>query len=58
MKTSMPGTSGIRGFPDIPVAKTSCVGVSVSGLPSRSISTVHSPASSDQCADFASVFDQ
>ncbi len=57
-KMSMPSTSGILGLPDIPVAKTSWVGRSVCGCPSRSTSTVHSPASSDHVADFASVLDQ
>ena len=46
-KTSMPGTAGMLALPDMPVAKTSCVGRSVSGLPSRSTSTVHSPVSSE-----------
>ena len=31
------------GLPDIPVASTSCFGRSMSGWPSRSTSTVHSP---------------
>ena len=57
-KTSVPGTSGIRGLPLIPVAKTSCFGRSVSGRPSRSTSTVHSWVSSDQVALVATVLDQ
>ena len=40
--TSWPGRTGMFGLPDIPVASTSCLGRSVSGLPSRSISTVQS----------------
>ena len=54
----MPGTSGMFGLPDIPVAKTSWVGRSVSGLPSRSTSTVHSPVSSEYDALVAVVLDQ
>ena len=54
----MPGTSGMLGLPDMPVAKTSCVGRSVSGWPSRSTSTVHSPVSSDYDALVAVVLDQ
>ena len=46
------------GLPDMPVARTSCLGRRVSGLPSRSTSTVHSPVSSEYVALFASVFDQ
>ena len=41
-KTSCPGRTGTFGFPDIPVASTSCFGRSSTGLPSRS-STVHPP---------------
>ena len=54
----MPAISGIRALPDIPVANTSCFGRSVSGIPSRSTSTVHSPVSSDQVAEVAVVLDQ
>ena len=45
-------------LPDMPVAKTSCLGRSVSGSPSRSTSTVHSPVSSDHVALVAVVLDQ
>ena len=41
--TSMPGNVGRLGLPDMPVASTSCFGRRVSGWPSRSTSTVHSP---------------
>ena len=50
--------SGRFGLPDMPVAKTTCFGRNVSGFPSRSISTVHSPVASDQWALVARVLDQ
>ena len=50
--------SGTFGLPDIPVANTSCFGRRVSGLPSRSTSTVHSPVASDHVALVARVLDQ
>jgi hypothetical protein len=56
--TSVPSTSGMRGLPDIPVAKTSSLGRRVRARPSRSTSTVHSCFSSDQEADTARVLDQ
>ena len=46
------------GFPDIPVASTSSLGFRVSGLPSRSTSTVHSPFSLLYDALVAVVLDQ
>ena len=45
-KTSWPGSRGTFGLPDMPVASTSCFGRRVTGCPSRSTSTVHSPVSS------------
>src|SRR5919107_873522 len=57
-KTTCPGSSGTLGLPDIPVAKTRCVGRRVSGLPSRSTSTVHSPAPSEYDALVAMVLHQ
>src|SRR5260221_1272316 len=38
-----PGKPGMSGTPDIPVARISCLGRSVTALPSRSMLTVHSP---------------
>jgi len=46
------------GLPDIPVARTTCLGRSVSGMPSRSTSTVHSPLSSEYVAEVATVLPQ
>ena len=42
----------------MPVAKTRCVGRSVSGRPSFSTSTTQWPASSFHVADLATVLDQ
>ena len=55
LNTSMPGISGTFVFPDMPVASTSCFGRSVISAPSRSTTTVHSPASASYCALFAVV---
>ena len=56
--TSMPGKSGRFGLPDMPVANTSCFGRSVSGWPSRSTSTVHSPSPRPASRWWPSVLDQ
>ncbi len=45
-KSAAPGKSGTLGMPDMPVASTSWRGRSVTGRPSRSTWTTHSPASS------------
>ena len=42
----MPGKDGRLGLPDIPVARTSCLGHSTMAWPSRSTLTVHSPVAS------------
>ena len=55
LNTSIPGISGMFGLPDIPVASTSCFGRSVTSAPSRSTTTIHSPASSSYLALLASV---
>ncbi|KAG1603625.1 hypothetical protein G6F45_014263 [Rhizopus arrhizus] len=40
--SSWPGKRGMFGLPDMPVASTSCLGRSTTGLPSRSTVTSHS----------------
>src|SRR6476620_12220678 len=57
-KSSCPGRSGMLGLPDIPVARTRCLGRSVSGRPSRSTSTTHSCVGSWNDALVATVLDQ
>ncbi len=53
-----PGKAGISGKPDMPVAITSCFGVSVISRPSRSTTTVHSPLASSNDARLHAVEDQ
>ena len=45
-KFSMPGSFGMLGTPDMPVASTRCFGRSTCGTPSRSTCTSHSPTAS------------
>src|SRR6266567_3314311 len=52
---SAPGNFGTTGIPETPVAKTRCLGRRVTGCPSRSTSTAHSPAASTYEARLANV---
>ena len=47
----MPLNFGMFALPDMPVASTSCFGFRVTGWPSRSTCTVHSPVVSSKLAD-------
>src|SRR5260221_14180763 len=44
-KLASPLVRGAEGKPDMPIARTRCVGRKVSGAPSRKTSTRHSPLS-------------